>query len=246
MAISDTQKVDYLWKKVGYGVAKTDTGTNKQAYEEAIASPLLIRGDKIWQLSGSIPAVLPSTSANPVTVYKDGTGSWSATVETTEDTTASDNRTWKTNLIDWIPVEFGSTYQVQVYIDTAGSTTAQTTGTKIFAAGSGNNDEWYFDYQAGVLHFIGNNIPSAIASPNTTKRIFVSGARYTGAMGMVSTESAVLETANIGNLRIEDNVVSSQNSDANIVLEPNGNGNVVLNAIKFNGLLFIKCKIQSS
>ena len=25
MAISDSQKVDYLWKKLGYGKAKTDT-----------------------------------------------------------------------------------------------------------------------------------------------------------------------------------------------------------------------------
>ena len=231
MAISDTQKVDYLWKKVGYGVAKTDTDTNKKAYEEAIASPLLIRGDKIWQLAGSIPALLPSTTTSVVGVYKDGVGSWSATVQTTEDTTASDNRTWKTGSTDWIPVEFGSTYQVQVYIDTAGSTTPQSTGTKIFAAGSGNNDEWYFDYQAGVLNFIGTNIPSAIASPNTTNRIFIAGGRYIGAIGMVSTEAAVLETANIGNLRIVNNVVSSLNTNANIALDPNGTGNVVLDAV---------------
>ena len=31
MTISDTQKVDYLWKKLGYGKAKTDTNTNKKA-----------------------------------------------------------------------------------------------------------------------------------------------------------------------------------------------------------------------
>ena len=48
MAISDTQKVDYLWKKLGYGKAKTDTNTNKKAPNEAIISPLLLRGDKIW------------------------------------------------------------------------------------------------------------------------------------------------------------------------------------------------------
>jgi hypothetical protein len=42
MAISDTQKVDYLWKKLGYGATKTDTNTNKKAPNEAIASPLII------------------------------------------------------------------------------------------------------------------------------------------------------------------------------------------------------------
>ena len=29
MAISDTQKVDYLWKKIGYAATKTDTAANK-------------------------------------------------------------------------------------------------------------------------------------------------------------------------------------------------------------------------
>lgn len=240
MAISDSQKVDYLWKKIGYGVAKTDTDANKKAYEEAIASPLLIRGDRIWQLSGDIPGIIPSTTTSPVTVYKDGSGSWSHTVECTEDTTASDNRTWKTNLTDWIPVEFGSTYQVQVYIDVAGAANPQTTGTKIFAAGSGNNDEWYFDYQAGVLHFIGSNIPSSIASPNVTNRIFVSGARYTGTIGFGQSENANITnaiintanitTANIGNLNITDNIIASNNTNANITLQPNGTGNVTLSA----------------
>ena len=36
MTISDTQKVDYLWKKLGYGKAKTDTNANKKAPNEAI------------------------------------------------------------------------------------------------------------------------------------------------------------------------------------------------------------------
>jgi len=191
-------------------------------------------------LSGDIPGIIPTINTSPVTVYKDGVGAWSATVQTTEDTTVSDNRTWKTNLTDWIPVEFGSTYQVQVYIDTAGSTTPQSTGTKIFAAGSGNSDEWYFDYQAGVLNFIGDNLPSALGGGNTSNRIFISGARYTGTLGFGQSENANITnatintanitTANIGNLNITDNIVSSTNANANITLQPNGTGNVTLAA----------------
>jgi hypothetical protein len=249
MAISDTQKVDYLWKKIGYGVAKSDTDANKKAYEEAIASPLLLRGDRIWQLSGSIPGTIPATTTSPVTVYKDGTGSWSHTVECTEDTTASDNRTWKTNLTDWIPVEFGATYQVQIYIDVAGASNPQTTGTKIFAAGSGNNDEWYFDYQSGVLNFIGSAIPSSIASPNITNRIFVSGARYTGTLGFGQSDSsnitnatianANITNANLGNINIQNNTISSIDTNGNIILDPNGTGNVKIyaNLLLDNGLL---------
>jgi hypothetical protein len=40
MAISDTQKIDYLWKKIGYAATKTDTAANKDATNEEIASPL--------------------------------------------------------------------------------------------------------------------------------------------------------------------------------------------------------------
>ena len=52
MAVTQAQKVDFLWKKLGYGRTKTDTNANKKAFNESIASPLLMRGDKIWQQSG--------------------------------------------------------------------------------------------------------------------------------------------------------------------------------------------------
>ena len=34
MAISDSQKIDLLWKKVGFGKTKTDTNANKKAPNE--------------------------------------------------------------------------------------------------------------------------------------------------------------------------------------------------------------------
>lgn len=223
MAISDTQKVDYLWKKIGYGVTKTDTDTNKKAYEEAIASPLLLRGDKLWAQSGNIPGSIPNTSSSVVRIYKDGTGSWTSTVKATVDSTATLNRTWKTGATDWVPVEFGPTFQVQVYIDVDASTTPQSTGTKIFAAGSGNNDEWYFDYQAGVLNFIGSNLPTGLTAG---KSIFIAGARYIGPFGL--SGSVTSETADLGNIRIQNNTISSLDANGNIILSPNGSGNVYI------------------
>ena len=50
MAISDTQKVDLLYKKIAWAATKTDTNPPKEAYNEANPSPLLIRGDTLWQL----------------------------------------------------------------------------------------------------------------------------------------------------------------------------------------------------
>ena len=68
MAISDNQKLDYLFKKVGFGATKTDTVFNKLAANESLPSPLLIRGDTIWAESGSIPSVKPSASNSYVTL----------------------------------------------------------------------------------------------------------------------------------------------------------------------------------
>ena len=53
MALADSTKVDFLWKKLGFGVAKTAPPANKEAFNESIPSPLLMRGDKVWQSSGS-------------------------------------------------------------------------------------------------------------------------------------------------------------------------------------------------
>ena len=178
MAISEAQKVDFLWKKLGYGRAKTDTNANKKATNESIASPLLLRGNNVWSQAGDIPATMPGSSSGVVTVYPT-----SAPDETTADATASTNRTWKTGLIDWIPPEVGSTYLVKVYIHTAGdASNAASSGTQVFGAGSGNNDEWFFDYQAGTLHFIGTNLPNGVNFSG--KSVYVSGARYTGIKGV--------------------------------------------------------------
>ena len=176
MAITDTQKVDYLWKKIGYGRAKTDVNSIKNATNESISSPLLLRGEEVWAESYQIPSTIPGSSTNEVTVYPT-----SSPVECTADITASTNRTWKTGTVDWIPPEIGSTYLIKVYLHTAGdAANAATSGTQIFGAGSGNNDEWFFDYKSGVLNFIGTNLPSGISG----KKVYISGAVYTGIKGV--------------------------------------------------------------
>ena len=177
MAISDAQKLDFLWKKIGYGVSKTDTNDNKKAPNESIASPLLLRGDKVWAQAGSIPAVIPTSSSTVVRIYPT-----SNPVETTADNTATANRTWKTGDTDWIPPEIGATYGVKVYVHTSSDAAGASGGTQLFATGSGNNDEWFFDYQSGVLHFIGENLPNGVDF--TGKSIYISGARYIGTFGV--------------------------------------------------------------
>jgi hypothetical protein len=178
MAISNDQKIDYLFKKVGFGATKTDVNSVKLAANESISSPLLLRGDKVLQEASSIPGVLPGSTSGVVTVYNS-----SNPVECTNDVTASANRTWKTDLTDWIPPEFGSTYLVSVYIHTASDgANAVDISNKVFTTGSGNNDEWFFDYQSGVLNFIGDNLPNGVNFSG--KSVYITGARYSGTFGV--------------------------------------------------------------
>ena len=221
MAISDTQKVDYLFKKLGFAVSKTDTNASKAAANESIASPLLIRGDKVWQNSAGIPGTIPASSATPVTVYTS-----SAPVECTADVTSTANRTWKTGTTDWIPPEFGSTYLVSVYVHTASDAgSAAVIGNKVFAGGSGNNDEWFFDYQAGVLHFIGTNLPDG--KNFTGASVYITGARYTGTFGVGAAPGADTQVAN---LDVSGSTITPTNSGDDIVLQPQGAGVVDIDA----------------
>ena len=194
MAISDSQKVDLLWKKVGFGKAKTDTNANKKAPNEPNASSFIIKDADIWNQSGSIPGTLPSANSSIANVYID---SVSGALETTEDGASSDNRTWKTGVTNWIPPQFGSTYQLKVYAAASGTNNPQTNGTQLFETGSGNDDEWYFDYQSGVLNFIGTNLPSGVSDG---KSIFVSGARYQGNTFATGIKDVTLYNATVDSL----------------------------------------------
>ena len=212
MAITDTKKVDYLWKKLGYGVTKTDTNAAKKAPNEAISSPLLINGANTWNQASSIPTTMPGSSSGVVTVYPT-----SAPDETVNDGTATANRTWKTELTDWIPPEFGSTYQVKVYIHTSSDAgNAAASGDQVFATGSGNNDEWFFDYQSGVLHFIGTNLPNGISF--TGKSVYISGARYTGQKGLQNVGGG-----DTGDISFSGNQIQSS-SNADIQFTAGGTG----------------------
>jgi hypothetical protein len=212
MTIQIEQQVDYLWKKLGYGVTKTATSDIKDATNERIPSKPFIPGNRIWTQSELIPTVIPNTTHPVVTVYNDAL---SSTVKCDMDLTARDNRTWLTNLTDWIPVQFGSTYQIKVYLDSANSTSPQTTGVQLWEAGSNNNDEWFFDHESGVLHFIGINLPSQNFG---NKRIFISGARYTGVLGLGQMNPMLTS-----NITITGSTISSTDT---IILAPTA-GNVI-------------------
>jgi hypothetical protein len=225
MAISQTQIVDYLLKKVGYGVAKTDTSTAKGPSNESNASPLLSPGSTIWQQDFLIPSVttLPSANSAVVTVYRDSLSTTVQSVNLAESTT---NQTWATNLTNWIPTQYGAGYQLQVYAAPSGNSAPQTYGVSLPQAGSGNNDSWYFDYQAGILNFADTNVPSAVTwNGSTGNVVYMVGARYTGQSGITTFASPIT----FNNVVTHNGFLYANNAQANGNVQVGGNLNVTGN-----------------
>jgi hypothetical protein len=194
MAISDSQKVDLLYKKL-FGVSKTDLPGNKGASNESNPSSALNRGDKVWTQAGDIPATAASVP-NVVQAYLT-TNRIECVADNTTVAVSSVFPTWKTNLTDWIPPEFGATYSVSVYAQPTGNANP-TNDTPLSDAGSGGAGEWFFDYQSGILNFIGGTIPAALTA---SKVVYVTGYRYVGLKGASQLANATV-TGNIsaGNL----------------------------------------------
>lgn len=221
MTVSSNQKIDLLYKQA-FGVTKTDTETNKSPSNEAIASPLLLRGDTIWLNASDIPPTAANV-AGKVTGYT-GTGARACTADATTVPVGGIYPTWKTGLTNWIPAEFGASYNVSVYIDNPGAANPTSTGTQIFAAGAGGTGEFYFNYVSGVLNFIGGTIPAGLTSG---KVLYISGYRYTGPTGINNFSPGNIS---LGNLSVSNNTIEAINTDGNVELTPNGTGNVLVNS----------------
>ena len=231
---SDSQKVDFLWKKIVYGAAKTDISGNIDATNEPNPSPLLIRGDKILQQSDLIANIIPGSNSSVVTVYP-------TTLPVECISTAgipTPTLTWQTGRTFWIPPEFGSTYQIKVYISPSGQAgNVLTKGTQVFATGSGNNDLWVFDYQAGILNFNSNNTPyNASNQPIsfTGNSVYISGAVYSGSFGLPTAGN--IGNTILGNITFSGNTISSNQANGNIVLDPPGTGTVLFAGTSAVGL----------
>lgn len=185
MAIQDFQKVDFLWKKLLFGVSNTTTA-GKEGYNEIYSSPVPTYADNIWTQSGMIQSPAPEQTIGVHQYYGISTA-----VECMTDPTVAGNRTWisvsdhgdlSTRLRNWISPTFDPTYLITVYKgDPAKGGEPLNQGT--------TNEEWVFDYITGVLTFP-NNVPSGVNNSNSDNRIFIVGHRYTGSKGITGSGGA--------------------------------------------------------
>ncbi|AXQ69158.1 tail protein [Caulobacter phage CcrBL9] len=187
MAISDSEKVDFLWKKIIYGATKTASPANKAGSNEAIPSPVVAFSDYVWTQSNLIPLSPPTDSTPIVEVW---TGP--ERIKMTNDPTSPVNQSWLATILppdltsrigDFVPPAFGTGYAVKVFIGDPSTGPAA----RIFPETT--NEEWVFDYSAGVLNF-----PNAIPASKTAtigtgtvtvgaNGIYVEGFQYIGKTG---------------------------------------------------------------
>ena len=206
MAITDSDKLDFLWKKVVYGVTETDID-GKEGPNEIYSSESLTLAQDVWQKSSDIPATAPTTSAaTPVKYYGHTSDSSDFVVQPIQmvaDPTVSGGKSWiavadptgnvvpgsANRLRDFIPPSIGSTYLAKVY-----TTEADAKGDSDKMNSLTTNNEWVFDYQAGILHFP-NTVPSGISS-----NVFLVAHQYVGTKGVGASSGAnglVFATANV-------------------------------------------------
>lgn len=229
MAISDSEKVDFLWKRILFGVTKTASAADKGGSNETIGSSLPVYPDAIWADAGDIPATPPTEDASD-SVVAVLTGS--ARIRLTGDPTAPANVAWlacqsygdpDTLFGEFIsPGAFGSGYAVKVWIGDPNVGPAA----RIFPDTTG--EEWVFDYQAGVLVFTGaipSNKPATIGSGNVSTAssgIYVEVYRYIGRKGAGSPGND-----NLGSM-------ASQNAD-NVQVTGGELSNVTLTNVTVDG-----------
>ena len=222
MAASQEQKVDFLLKKIGYVQSKTGiaedasgiSGTKKAPTEENKPSPLVVSSTSVWADSTFVPASPPTSNTTYVGIYT-ATNAF----RLTHDNTVTGNRTFiarstfgnQTASIsgDWIDPSFGADYAVQVYKGDPNSG-----GVSLSPTGSGNSDEWFFDYSSGILNFNGTNVPSGI----TTSNVYLIGYKYLGAKGVLPPAGR----SNLNTLSVSGLSTFTGNVDANGDLDVDG------------------------
>ena len=198
-----TNRID---KKINYGKARTDFDHILGPNNESIVSPLPSPSHNLWIDSHNIPTSAPTSNTSILHVYKyngaatagTNTGQVVGVMELTRDPNVASQRshlacstvgTASTRLDKWVRPTYGATYMAKFAIALAGGgngnydITSRTNYTEIYP--NTTDEEFYFDYEAGVFVMYGNpngSVSSAITAGGTgnyTNSIYlIQGYRY--------------------------------------------------------------------
>jgi hypothetical protein len=209
MTISDSEKIDFLWKKVIYGVSKTANGLVKSGSNEVVPSPTVTYSSDIWTQGSTIPATPPASNTSTVAVYYGANA-----IQLTANPTSPAGVSWLSNMTNFIPTTFGPSYLVQVYCGNPNSG-----GVRQFPDTVGY--EYVFDYVSGSLNF-DNGIPAAI-----TNGVYIQAYQYIGMTldqnlaNISSTASSSSKTTVVANIAAR-NALTPNSGDIAHVLDASG------------------------
>lgn len=206
MTISDSEKIDFLWKKVIYGVSKTANGLVKSGSNETVGSPTVTYSTDIWTQGSSIPSTPPASNSGVVAVYYGANA-----IHMTSNPTSPANVSWLSNMTNFVPTTFGPSYLVQVYGGNPNSG-----GTRLFPDTTGY--EYVFDYVSGSLNFDGSIPASVIANG-----VYIQAYQYTGTtldqnLASIGSSSKTTVVANIA----ARNALTPNSGDIAHVLDASG------------------------
>lgn len=179
--ISDSEKVDFLLKKVGYELSKTDLAANKTSSNEVIASPITVGSQNVWL------DPIPTNKNTPSSVVEP------FFIRLVPDTTSQPGRAWieppsVTNRGNWISQSYGN-YGISCF---SGLNTNLVYSTSTHSGIQPNNGAFFIDYAAGVINFAGvSSVTASFTGINLS--VYVSGFRYIGAKGSTDTARKSLD-----------------------------------------------------
>ena len=189
MPINQNEIVDLLYKKIAFNSAKTDTQASRSASEEPIVSPVSAYGNHVWVSAGLIPGTPPEADS---LIVKRQQSSDTEHIRLSVNPDVATHRSWlalttgsASQMLNWIPPIFGSQYGLKVWV---GDPT-HVGSYRIYSKGTGADDQFYFDYNAGSLHFIGQNLPAGI---NAGSQIYIEGYRYVGSTDLSNLQATAL------------------------------------------------------
>lgn len=180
MAIVDSEKIDFLLKKVGYELAKTDKSNKKGPSNESNPSPITISSQNLW-----LDTIPPNTGISSPNIIKTFT---ILKPDITSTIVNGQYPTWIAPSGDWISPAYGSDYIPKVYVADSGNYTTVASlpsPTTILPAGSGT-DAYFIDYIAGIVNFADSDLPSSLKA-SANRVLYLEGYQYIGAKGSVDT-----------------------------------------------------------